>query len=76
MAKKTFGTSIDERIIQDFKVACAQNNIRVRSAMAIKTMSRTLIFIYIGFIAVTSYRLFLIYHSKLYFGRLLDYENI
>ena len=25
MAKKTFGTSIDEKIIQDFKVACAHN---------------------------------------------------
>lgn len=33
MAKKTFGTSIDERIIQDFKVACAQNNIPMNTVM-------------------------------------------
>lgn len=33
MAKKTFGTSIDEKIIQDFKVACAQNNIPMNTVM-------------------------------------------
>jgi len=33
MAKKTFGTSIDEKIIQDFKVACAKNNIPMNTAM-------------------------------------------
>lgn len=33
MAKKTFGTSIDENIIQDFKVACAKNNIPMNTVM-------------------------------------------
>lgn len=33
MAKKTFGTSIDEKIIQGFKVACAKNNIPMNTVM-------------------------------------------
>ena len=33
MTKKTFGTSIDENIIQDFKVACAKNNIPMNTVM-------------------------------------------
>lgn len=33
MARKTFGTSIDEKVIQDFKVACAKNNIPMNTVM-------------------------------------------
>lgn len=35
MAKRTFGTSIDEKVIQDFKVVCAKNNIPMNTVMEI-----------------------------------------
>ena len=35
MAKRTFGTSIDEKVIQGFKVACAKNNIPMNTVMEI-----------------------------------------
>lgn len=31
--KKSFATSIDERVIQDFKVQCAKNNIPMNTVM-------------------------------------------
>lgn len=33
MARKNFGTSIDEEVIQDFKVACVKNNESMNTVM-------------------------------------------
>lgn len=33
MAKKNFATSIDEQVIQDFKVACVRNNESMNTVM-------------------------------------------